>query len=61
VTTVFVALVVVAVLACPAHMLWSLRRGKSAGCLAGRHGAEDLAARQARLAQRVAQVRRVRG
>jgi len=60
VTTAFAVLVLVAVAACPAHMLWRMRRGESGGCLPARRRGEDVTVRQARLAERVARVREER-
>jgi hypothetical protein len=51
VTTVLAAVGVAAALACPAHMLWRMRRGHEPGCLPARRPTEQLADRQARLAR----------
>jgi hypothetical protein len=61
VTTLLAALVLVTVLACPAHMLWRMRRGQSAGCLPSSEEADSLHARQAQLARQVARARAERG
>lgn len=60
-TTVLLVIAVAAALACPAHMLWQRRRGKSAGCLPAADAAETLRRRQGRLAEQLAELRRQRG
>lgn len=60
-TTLLVAVVLVAVLACPAHMLWRMRHGKSASCLPSSREGDDVRARQAQLARQVARARAERG
>jgi hypothetical protein len=45
-----------AALACPAHMLWRLRRGHGAGCLPGRIAESDVQQRQRRLARDLARL-----
>jgi hypothetical protein len=61
VTTVLAAVVLVAVLTCPAHMLWRVRRGRSASCVPGLGAADEVRRRQARLAEQVARVGAERG
>lgn len=60
-TTVLVAAVLVAVLACPAHMLWRMRRGQSVGCLPSSEEADGVHARQTELARQVGRARAERG
>ncbi len=60
-TTTLALLALLVVLACPAHMLWRMRRGQAAGCLPAPDGAEDVRARQVQLAEQVARVRAERG
>jgi hypothetical protein len=61
VTAVLAAIAVVAALACPAHMLWRMRRGRERGCLPPRRPAEQLADRQARLAHELDRLANHRG
>jgi len=61
VTTAFAALVLVAALACPAHMLWRMRRGKSAGCTPTGGAADEVRARLSRLGEDVARAGAERG
>ena len=60
-TTALAALVLVAALTCPAHMLWRMWRGKSAGCIPTGGGAGDVRARLARLRKDVARAGAERG
>ena len=60
-TTALAALVLVAALTCPAHMLWRMRRGKSARCLPTAGGADDMRARLARLGEDVGRAEAKRG
>lgn len=60
-TTVLAAVVLVAVLACPAHMLWRMRRGKSPSCAPDLSAVDELGRRQARLAEQVARMGAERG
>jgi hypothetical protein len=61
VTTALVVVAAVLALACPAHMLWRMRRGRSPGCVPGGDAAESLQRRQAELTERVARAREQRG
>jgi len=60
VTTLLAAAVLVAVLACPAQMLWRKRQSKSNG-LPSTSGEDDVRVRQAELARRVNRARAERG
>ncbi|MDP9260090.1 MAG: hypothetical protein M3Q31_26540 [Actinomycetota bacterium] len=60
-TTVIAAFVFVVVLACPAHMLWQMGRGKSASCAPGRSAVDEVGQRQAQLAEQVARMAAERG
>ncbi len=60
-TTALAALVLVAALTCPAHMLWRMRRGKPARCPPTGGGADDVRARLARLGEDVARTDAERG
>lgn len=60
-TTGLAALVVVIALACPAHMLWRMRRGRPASCLPVPRAADELRRRQAELAERIARTGAERG
>jgi hypothetical protein len=61
VTTVLAAAPLAAALACPAHMLWRMRRGREHGCLPSRRPTDRLADRQARLAQELERLANDRG
>jgi hypothetical protein len=60
VTIVAAAVALAAALACPAHMLWRMRRGHEPGCLPLRRPIEQLADRQARLARELARLANAR-
>jgi hypothetical protein len=53
VTTIVLAVAVAVALACPAHMLWRMRRGRQASCMPPRDDANAISRRQARLAEEV--------
>jgi hypothetical protein len=61
VSAVLPVLALVAGLACPAHMLWRMRRGRAAGCMWSRHPVDDVSARHARLADELARLSSDRG
>jgi hypothetical protein len=48
-------------LACPAHMLWRMRRGRHAGCMPARVTADEVSQRQTRLAEQVERLSGGRG
>jgi hypothetical protein len=59
-TTALLVVAVAAALACPAHMLWRMRRGRGASCAPSRESADsgsELRARQRALAARIEQLR----
>ncbi len=58
-STVLLAVAVIAGLACPAHMCWRMRRGQHAACCPPRHAEPDVQAlrqRQRDLQARIAQL-----
>jgi hypothetical protein len=61
VTTALAAVAAAAALACPAHMLWRMRRGHERGCLPSRRRTEQLADRQARMAHELDRLANHRG